>query len=277
MSAVRLADRYLADLGLAPAPPGYASLAEIVRRHVARYPFASIGPRLGDDLPLDPAELLDRIVTRQRGGYCFEQNGLLFSVLEQLGYEVRLQMARVLVSGAAHPPLTHRVTRVRVEDVEYVVDVGFGPKGPPYPVPINGPSDVPTDHRVVPLAGIGFRMEARDGEDWAPLYRFDDVPYGQADAELGHFYSHRHPEAAFVNNLVASRILDDEVRSLRNREYHVIRAGGSTVEVIDGAQRLHTILTDELRIGVSLEEAELLYRDSAPASREAVSRIEDGS
>jgi N-hydroxyarylamine O-acetyltransferase len=259
-----LVDTYLADLGLEAEPPRLAALAEIVRRHVACYPFASIGPRLGDDLPLDDDALLDRIVTRQRGGYCFEQNGLLFAVLAELQYDVRLQMARVVVSGAAHPPLTHRVTRVRLDGAEYVLDVGFGPQGPTYPVPMPAHAREEGSHRVVPLDNVTFRMEARDGEAWSPLYRFDDVPYGQADAELGHFYSHRHPQAAFVNHLVASRILDDEVRSLRNREYHVIRADRTTVEVVEDAQRLREILHDELGLQVSPAECERLFAECGP-------------
>ena len=99
-----LADAYLADLALTQQPPSVEALTEIVRRHIAQYSFASIGPRLGNELPIEPDALLDRIVVRRRGGYCFEQNGLLFAVLEQLGYPVRLQMARVLVSeiGRAH-------------------------------------------------------------------------------------------------------------------------------------------------------------------------------
>jgi N-hydroxyarylamine O-acetyltransferase len=173
-------------------------------------------------------------------------------------------MARVLVSGAAHPPLTHRVTRVTLDGVEYVVDVGFGPKGPPYPVPLPDAGRHELRHRVVTVDAVTFRMEVRDGEEWSPLYRFDDVPYGQADAELGHFYSHRHPEAAFVNNLVASLILDDEVRSLRNREYHVIRADGTRIEDVQDAERLHAILTDDLGLGVSPTEAQRLFADTAP-------------
>ena len=42
-----LADAYLDDLGLGRRPPSIDALTEIVRRHIAQYSFASIGPRLG--------------------------------------------------------------------------------------------------------------------------------------------------------------------------------------------------------------------------------------
>lgn len=263
-AAATLADAYLADLGLRREPPSLSALTEIVRRHVARYPFASIGPRLGDALPIDPPALLDRIVLRGRGGYCFEQNGLLFAVLDNLGYPVRLQMARVLLSGNPHPGLTHRVTRTTVDGAEYLVDVGFGPQGPPVPVRMDGTETADGRYRVAHTGGVDYRLETRDGDTWLSLYRFDDVAYGQSDAELGHFYSHRHPEAAFVNALVASRILDDEVRSLRNREYHVIRADDLTVVTVHDADHLHRILTEDLGLRVSTTESTRLFEDTTP-------------
>jgi len=60
---------------------------------------------------------------------------------------------------------------------------------------------------------------------------------------------------------VAARILDDEVRSLRNREYHVIRATGSEVEVVGDERRMHAILTGELGLQVSSDESARLFRE----------------
>ena len=102
-----------------------------------------------------------------------------------------------------------------------------------------------------------------DGERYS-LYRFDLVRYGQSDCELGHFYSHRHPEATFVNNLVASLILDDEVRSLRNRDYWVIRADATTTTAITSAPQLQELLADELGLRVTAAEGQRLF-DELPA------------
>jgi N-hydroxyarylamine O-acetyltransferase len=262
-TAPDLASRYLGSLGLEPRDLSLESLAAIVLRHVAELAFSSVGPRLGDELPLDPESLFDRIVARRRGGYCFEHNGLLFAVLEALGYDVHVQMARVIHNQDVHPGLTHRITRVVIDGREYVVDVGFGPMGPPRPVPMESESEAP-----IPGA---FRVhEPRPGElhmqcvvdgDWYSLYRFDRSRYGQSDAELGHFYSHRHPDATFVNNLVASRILDDEVRSLRNRTYWLVRDTDPTTETVGDAHRLHSLLTGDLGLRVSEAETQRLFDD----------------
>ena len=262
-----LAQRYLDALGLEPVEPSLALLTQLTRRHVAMLAFSSIGPRLGDDLPLDAESLLDRIVVRGRGGYCFEQNGLLFEVLQELGFDARIQLARVIHNQDTHPGLTHRVTLVEVDGRRYVADVGFGPLGPPYPVPMPESSTADDDPRfLVHEARPGeFHLQSMVAGDRYSLYRFDLVRYGQSDCELGHFYSHRHPEATFVNNLVASRILDDEVRSLRNREYWVIRDDGTTTTAITTAAQLRELLAAELGIRVSAAEGRRLFDELPPA------------
>jgi N-hydroxyarylamine O-acetyltransferase len=261
MERSEIADGYLAALGLARTAPTLASLRDITRRHVASFAFSSVGPRLGDDLPLDAPSLYERIVVHRRGGYCFEQNGLLFEVLEELGYSVTLYLARVIHNQDVHPPLTHRVTVADVDGERLVVDVGFGPLGPPVPVPVSGePMD--SGDRVFqvsqPRSGELHMQTIKDGAPYS-LYRFDLARYGQADCEVGHFYSHRHPAATFVNNLVASLILDEEIRSLRNREYRVIRASEDEVTTITDAADLARILDGELGLRVTDEECRRLF------------------
>ena len=157
MERAEVTDRYLDALGLERAAPTLSALTEITRRHVATFPFSSVGPRLGDDLPLDLDALFDRIVARHRGGYCFEQNGLLFEVLLELGYDVHVQLARVIYNRDYLPGLTHRVTRVVLDDRTYVADVGFGPLGPPVPVPMPHPMPMrcPTQTRSCSMATHG--------------------------------------------------------------------------------------------------------------------------
>jgi N-hydroxyarylamine O-acetyltransferase len=260
---VSLAQRYLDALGLEPAQPSLSFLTELTRAHVGTLPFGSIGPRLGDDLPLDPESLLDRIVVRGRGGYCFEQNGLMFEALRELGFDARIQLARVIHNRDVHPGLTHRVTLVTVDGHDVVVDVGFGPLGPQCPVPMPGVTTVDDGarFRVHEERPGEFHMQSIvDGERYS-LYRFDLVRYGQADCELGHFYSHRHPAATFVTTLVASLILDDEVRSLRDREYWVIREEGTETTVVTSAEQLRDLLATGFGIRVNAAEAQRLFAE----------------
>jgi N-hydroxyarylamine O-acetyltransferase len=100
----------------------------------------------------------------------------------------------------------------------------------------------------------------KDG-DWFWLYRFEILRYGEADCELGHFFSHRHPDAVFVNNLVASRILDGEVRSLRHREYRVLRPEGDQARAIEGPRQLHAIFLEEFDLMMTEAESQILFEN----------------
>jgi N-hydroxyarylamine O-acetyltransferase len=110
MPSIDLVRGYLEALNLPNEKKDLDFLQNLVSRHVATFAFSSVGCRLGDDLPLDFESLFDRIVVQRRGGYCFEQNGLLFEVLGELGFSPELYLARVIYNQDTHPGLTHRIS-----------------------------------------------------------------------------------------------------------------------------------------------------------------------
>lgn len=261
MQRREMVDEYLRDLGLEGRGRDLDFLNDIVARHVATFPFSSVGCRLGEDLPLDFASLFDRIVVRRRGGYCFEQNGLLFEILEELGFAPELYLARVIYNQDTHPGLTHRISIIQHEGQRFVMDVGFGPLGPRVPVHLSE-RETPDGEKIFrvaePRPGEYHMQVLKDGKFFS-LYRFELARYGQADCEVGHFYSHRHPDASFVNHLVVSLLLAAETRSLRDLEYWVISESGKVRHEISSPERLGQILVDELGVQVSEEEGRRLF------------------
>jgi len=268
MTIADITDEYLDAVGLERRPPGLAFLSQLISRHLAAFSFSRVGPMLGNDLPLDVEALYRRIVVNRRGGYCFEQNGLMQAVLAELGFTVTLCLARVIFAQDNHPGLTHRITLVEIEGRQYVADVGFGSTGPRFPVAMTG-EESRESFRVFRIAeGLPgeFHMQALKDGEFRSLYRFELHRYGQSDCELGHFYSHKFPGANFVNNLVVSRILADEIRSLRNREFWLITADGEERHTIADSTQLRREL--HCRFGISVDESEahrLFERSAGPA------------
>jgi N-hydroxyarylamine O-acetyltransferase len=259
-----ITDQYTQTLGLARSKPDMAFLNAISERHVAQFAFSSIGPLLGDELPLDTASLYERIVGRRRGGYCFEQNGFMYEVLDDLGFSVNLYLARVIYNQDIHPGLTHRITLVEINGLHFVVDVGFGPLGPASPISMSGEESHETfrTFRIAEPRPGEFHMQTLKDGAFFSLYRFELARYGQADCEVGHFYSHKHPQASFVNNLVVSVILNREVRSLRNCDFSVQTASGERKEVIRDHEQLKSTLKTQFNIEVTLAEAQQLFLKS---------------
>ena len=79
---------------------------------------------------LAPQALQHKMIDRRRGGFCFEQNGLLAAVLESIGYDVVPLAGRVVWMRTPDqcPPETHKLLNVGIpgESSRYIVDVGFG-------------------------------------------------------------------------------------------------------------------------------------------------------
>ncbi len=252
---------YLRALDLYGRELDLSFLRDVVARHVATFAFSSVGVQLGEDLPLDFESLFDRIVTRRRGGYCFEQNGLLYEILEVLGFSPELYLARVIYNQDTHPGLTHRISIVDYEGRRYVLDVGFGPLGPRVPIPMSGEETQDGDKvfRITQKKTGEYHVQVLKDGDFYSLYRFELASYGPADCRLGHFYSHRHPDASFVNHLVVSRLLAKETRVLRDLEYKVITWKNTVTETVATPHQLTDILVDEFGIQVTNTEGQQLY------------------
>jgi N-hydroxyarylamine O-acetyltransferase len=261
MGRLELVQNYLQTLNLHGRELDFEFLSDVVTRHVATFAFSSIGCQLGEDLPLDFESLYQRIVIQRRGGYCFEQNCLLYGVLEELGFSPKLFLARVIHNQNTHPGLTHRITMVEYEGQRYVLDVGFGFLGPRLPVPMSEieSNDGKKNSRIAERRPGEYHMQVFKDGDFFSLYRFELARYGQADCELGHFFSHRHPDANFVKHLVVSLIQENETRSLIDLKYWIITKSSTRSQEISDSEQLRRILVGEFGVQVTEDESRRLY------------------
>ena len=73
-----------------PAAPTLETLQALVAAHNGAIPFENLDPVMGIPVAdLGQAALTDKLVHRRRGGYCYEQNGVMGYVLAELGFGVR--------------------------------------------------------------------------------------------------------------------------------------------------------------------------------------------
>ena len=120
------ADAYLARIGASREPPSAAALAALMGRHLTTVPFENLGIHLGERISLDEATLVDKIVRRRRGGFCYELNGAFALLLGHLGYDVTMLAARVYGDAGPGPLFDHLTLRVDVDEAPWLVDVGYG-------------------------------------------------------------------------------------------------------------------------------------------------------
>ena len=102
------AAQYLKRIGIDEIPePTREKLDKIVYAHLTHVPFENLDECWDKACPsLKIPDLYDKIVTRNRGGYCFELNAALFSLLKALGYEVYPVACRILYGHGLWMPLS---------------------------------------------------------------------------------------------------------------------------------------------------------------------------
>lgn len=108
-------------------PPTLEFLKLLQRNHLLHIPFENLDIHIGNPIKLDIDLFFEKIVNQNRGGFCYELNGLFYELLISLGFKVKRISARVYSDekkwGAE---FDHLALIVKIEDVEYLVDVGFG-------------------------------------------------------------------------------------------------------------------------------------------------------
>ena len=77
------------------------TLRELHLQHNSAIPFENLDVLLPREIHLDDGALEEKLIAARRGGYCFEQNGLLERALREIGFNVRSLLGRVVL---ANPP-----------------------------------------------------------------------------------------------------------------------------------------------------------------------------
>lgn len=126
---------YLERIDAVFEKPDYENLCRLQRCHLFSVPYENLDILKNIKIDLNTDALFDKIVTRRRGGYCFEVNRLFGELLRALGYKVTDLAARYLRGDSGIPMRRHHVLKVGCADGEYLCDVGVGEPLPMEPVP----------------------------------------------------------------------------------------------------------------------------------------------
>jgi N-hydroxyarylamine O-acetyltransferase len=214
---------YLSRVGIArPDRPDTDYLRRLHRRHLHTVPFENLSIHLGEDIPLETDALYDKIVSRRRGGYCYEVNGALAALLRSLGYRVSLLAARVH-GPTGFGPLSHLALRVDTDE-PWLVDVGFG-RNPELPLRLNNPGEQADTHGV-------FRIQTTDEGDFdvyrdgAVIYRIEQRPRELDDFKPAHWYQRTWPGSHFTQSPFATLFTDHGTITLAGRR--LITTEGTT-------------------------------------------------
>jgi len=206
---------YFDRIGVRDEP---TSLAAVHRAHVATIAFENLDPSGGRPVLLDTDTLADKLITRRRGGYCFEHNMLFRAALLEMGLgPVDLLLARVRIGGTGDDrPLNHLLLRVIEDGVPWLADVGFGGGTPLDPIPFELGAESDQSgwrYRLVEDRREFVLQVFQDGV-WVDMYDFVPEPVPAIDVEVSNWYTATSPTSPFVTGGFFGRRSPDRCLSL---------------------------------------------------------------
>ena len=211
--------------------------------HCTTIPYENLDILRGVPLSMEPEALFDKIVTRGRGGYCFELNGLFGWLLRQLGYGVTDYAARYLRGESQLPMRRHRVLRVEATDGVWCCDVGIGEVCPRYPLRLEPgieQSQFDECYRFDRDQLLGWVLMDRHKGQWRRFYSFTQEPQLDKDFIALSFYCEKHPDSPFIHQ---------EMFSLKTAEGRVTLDGHTYKEFAGDRVTVKELSDRELKEG----------------------------
>jgi len=262
---------YLERIGLARAPaPDPAGLATLQRAHRLSIPFENLDIHLGRAIRIDSASAFDKLVTRQRGGYCFEQNRVFADMLAQMGVPNRPLLARVQMGrgpGDDHPPRTHMLLLADIAGQAWIADVGFGGSYvPPLPLADGSMATSPdgASHRLRRIGepgsfsgewllermgpGAAFGGGDAPATGWQSQYSFDLTDVSASDLALANHWTSTAPDTRFTTLHIVTIALPLGFASLSDRSLSIVDDGESQKADIDGLPGYQELLFTRFRL-----------------------------
>lgn len=207
------------------------ALSDLQYAHVHHVPYETLDILAGVPFSLDTAAVYDKVVTRGRGGYCFELNGLFCCLLTQLGYAPQQRFARFLREETQIPMRRHRVLKVAAEGRWYLCDVGVGGIAPRRPILLEEGVEQPQGEECYKVSKEPFfgwvLWELHHGQ-WRRVFSFTEEPQLDVDFAAVDYYCQNAPDSYFRTQAMAAIRTPDGRNTLAGDEFRLFRGGQVT-------------------------------------------------
>ena len=229
-------DRYLKRINFSTSPiVDLKTLKALQNLHLQSIPFENLDIHFNNPIILNIERIYDKIVNKNRGGFCYELNGLFYHLLQQIGFEAKLISAEVfLKNGIYSDEFDHMGIIAITEEQSYLVDVGFG-KFSFGPLKIEIGKDLQDEFGNFTFIQDGAYFivcEIVNGE-LVPQYRFRQKERKLLDFEDMCNFHQTSASSHFKQNLVVSIVTESGRNTLTKNQFKTTSDGQVKVEEFD--------------------------------------------
>ena len=246
--------RYLDRLGIEMPRLDPEGLSALIRAHHDAVPFENYDVcEYHTPVSLGISELYDKIVTRRRGGYCFELNSLFCSLLTALGFDAHPLLCRILRPDRAHHAPLHRATVVCFGGDRYFADVGFGGPMPEGAVPFDGRIQTARglSFRIIPAEGRSLDLLRLEDGSWIKSIQFSQDPVDEVDFIPANYFCSTSPDSGFVIHRMANICRPDGFARIADDSFTLRTASGDETRLITSPEEERELLREYFGIVLS--------------------------
>jgi N-hydroxyarylamine O-acetyltransferase len=243
-----------------PLKPDAQTLQGLQLAHMLSVPFENLDIGVKRPIRLTEEALWNKIVVQNRGGFCYELNGMFAWLLKQIGFEVTYLNARVYNrEGNLGIDFDHLALLVQIpnEPGRWLVDVGFGDS-------FNEPLHF--EEQGEQVQGLrSYRLEqAPDGYiawqknydgSWQRQYFFDLQPRSfPVDYEAACLYHQTSPHSSFTRGSIISKATPNGRVSLEDRRLILTQNGQRSERAIESRDEYHALLRQYFDVTLAEEQ-----------------------
>ncbi len=227
------------------------TLFRLQRQHLLSIPFENLDIHCGVPINLNVNSFFRKVVEMNRGGFCYELNGLFSDLLMSLGFDVSLLSARVSTGdGGFGKDFDHLCIAVKLGSEIYLTDVGFGEF-------TFAPLKIMTEIKQKDERGLfaifeyerdQFLVVKESDNANKDQYVFSFIPRELKDFEGMCRYHQTSPDSHFTQKKICSIPVEGGRKSLSDSTYKVTMGAEITETPVTSENDFNSILQKEFGI-----------------------------
>ena len=223
--------------------PDLATVQALMQHQLRTVPFENLDVLAGKPISLNPADMVVKIIGQQRGGYCYEVNGVFAMALQALGITYQFVAARPMFYPVKRPR-THMALLVTLEGRECLCDLGFGSYGIRAPLRLDvleTPVTQGFDTFMLSEEGGDIVLKAQVEGAWVKQYGFNRCPVEWIDFAPANWLNSTHPDAVFTQKPLIVVFTANGRNILFGDSFKQVEAGVTTQRILAAPEQVEVL------------------------------------
>lgn len=227
------------------------NLKYLQKNHLLHIPFENLDIHWKRTISLDTEKFYQKIIAEKRGGFCYELNGLFNEFLRTLCFQTKIISARVAQrDGNFGAEYDHLAILVKIDDEEFLVDIGFGDFAAE---PLKFILDVEQIDEngtflIRKFDDEYFEVVKKDGASWKSEYIFKDLARDLSEfSEMCNFHQ-TSPESHFTRGKLCSIMIENGRKTLTDKMFIETKNGERVETQVNSEAEFYEILEREFGI-----------------------------